>query len=104
MKIDDRIYELISGRLDDVLSSAEEAELSDWLAEDIRYKEIYTEIKKIRDQAKLLHQDFVPDTENILKRVKRGRETNRFPALVEIGSTFYFSFGYSVGFVARVGK
>lgn len=73
MKIDDRIYELISGRLDDVLSSAEEAELSDWLAEDIRYKEIYTEIKKIRDQAKLLHQDFVPDTENILKRVKRGR-------------------------------
>ena len=66
MKIDDRIYELISGRLDDVLSSAEEAELSDWLAEDIRYKEIYTEIKKIRVQSKLSHQDFVPDTENIL--------------------------------------
>ena len=73
MKIDDRVYELISGKLDDRLSPMEETELSDWLAEDVKHEEVYAEIKKIRDQVKLLHRDFAPDTENVLKRVKRGR-------------------------------
>ena len=73
MKIDDRIYELISGKLDDRLSPMENAELSSWLAEDVGHEEVYAEIKKIRDQVKLLHRDFAPDTENVLKRVKRGR-------------------------------
>ena len=73
MKIDDRVYELISGKLDDRLSPMEETELSDWLAEDVKHEKIYAEIKKIRDQVKLLHRDFAPDTENVLKRVKRGR-------------------------------
>lgn len=73
MKIDDRVYELISGKLDDCLSPMEETELSDWLAEDVKHEKIYAEIKKIRDQVKLLHRDFTPDTENVLKRVKRGR-------------------------------
>ena len=73
MKIDDRIYELISGKLDDLLLPMEEAELSSWLAEDVGHEEVYAEIKKIRDQVKLLHRDFTPDTENVLKRVKRGR-------------------------------
>ena len=73
MKIDDRVYELISGKLDDRLSPMEETELSDWLAEDVGHEEVYAEIKKIRDQVKLLHRDFAPDTENVLKRVKRGR-------------------------------
>ena len=73
MKIDDRVYELISGKLDDRLSLMEETELSDWLAEDVKHEKIYAEIKKIRDQVKLLHRDFAPDTENVLKRVKRGR-------------------------------
>ena len=73
MKIDDRIYELISGKLDDHLSPMEEAELSSWLAENVKHEEAYVEIKKIRDQVKLLHRDFAPDTENVLKRVKRGR-------------------------------
>lgn len=73
MKIDDQVYELISGKLDDRLSPMEETELSDWLAEDVKHEKIYAEIKKIRDQVKLLHRDFAPDTENVLKRVKRGR-------------------------------
>ncbi|MBS7198036.1 MAG: FecR domain-containing protein [Bacteroidales bacterium] len=73
MKIDDRVYELISGKLDDRLSPMEETELSDWLAEDVKHEKIYAEIKKIRDQVKLLHRDFAPDTENVLKRVKWGR-------------------------------
>lgn len=73
MKIDDRVYELISGKLDDRLSPMENAELSSWLAEDVGHEEVYAEIKKIRDQVKLLHRDFAPDTENVLKRVKRGR-------------------------------
>ena len=73
MKIDDRVYELISGKLDDRLSPMEETELSDWLAEEVKHEKIYAEIKKIRDQVKLLHRDFTPDTENVLKRVKRGR-------------------------------
>lgn len=73
MKIDDRVYELISGKLDDRLSPMEETELSDWLAEDVKHEKIYAEIKKIRDQVKLLHRDFAPDTENVLKLVKRGR-------------------------------
>lgn len=73
MKIDDRVYELISGKLDDHLSPMEEAELSSWLAEDVGHEEVYAEIKKIRNQVKLLHRGFVPDTENVLKRVKRGR-------------------------------
>ena len=49
MKIDDRVYELISGKLDDRLSLMEETELSDWLAEDVKHEKIYAEIKKIRD-------------------------------------------------------
>ena len=61
MKIDDRVYELISGKLDDRLSPMEETELSDWLAEDVKHEKIYAEIKKIRDQVKLLHRDFTPD-------------------------------------------
>ena len=39
----------------------------------MKHEKIYAEIKKIRDQVKLLHRDFTPDTENVLKRVKRGR-------------------------------
>ena len=74
MKMDDRVYELISGKLDDCLSPMEEAELSSWLAENVKHEEAYVEIKKIRDRAKLLHRDFVPDMEIVLKRVKRGRE------------------------------
>ena len=73
MKIDDRIYDLIARKLDDGLLPMEETELSDWLAEDVKHEKIYAEIKKIRDQVKLLHRDFTPDTENVLKRVKRGR-------------------------------
>ena len=73
MKIDDRIYELISGKLDDHLSPMEEAELSSWLAEDVGHEEVYAEIKKIRDRTKLLHRDFAPDTEHVLKRIKRER-------------------------------
>ena len=73
MKIDDRVYELISGKLDDRLSPMEETELSDWLAEDVKHEEVYAEIKKIRDRTKLLHRDFAPDTEHVLKRIKRER-------------------------------
>ena len=73
MKIDDRIYDLISGKLDDHLSPMEEAELSSWLAEDVGHEEVYAEIKKIRDRTKLLHRDFAPDTEHVLKRIKRER-------------------------------
>lgn len=91
MKIDDRVYELISGKLDDRLSPMEETELSDWLAEDVKHEKIYAEIKKIRDQVKLLHRDFTPDTENVLKRVKRGRGRQiGFPLLVEICSSSLF--------------
>ena len=73
MKIDDRIYDLIARKLDDGLLPMEETELSDWLAEDVKHEEVYAEIKKIRDRTKLLHRDFAPDTENVLKRMKRGR-------------------------------
>ena len=87
MKIDDRIYELISGKLDDHLSPMEEAELSSWLAEDVGHEEVYAEIKKIRDQVKLLHRDFAPDTENVLKRVKRGRGR-------QIGFRYWWKYGF----------
>lgn len=73
MKIDDRIYDLIARKLDDGLLPMEETELSDWLAEDVKHEEVYAEIKKIRDRTKLLHRDFAPDTEHVLKRIKRGR-------------------------------
>lgn len=73
MKIDDRIYDLIARKLDDSLLPMEETELSDWLAEDVKHEEVYAEIKKIRDRTKLLYRDFAPDTENVLKRMKRGR-------------------------------
>lgn len=73
MKIDDRIYDLIARKLDDSLLPMEETELSDWLAEDVKHEEVYAEIKKIRDRTKLLHRDFAPDTEHVLKRIKRGR-------------------------------
>lgn len=73
MKIDDRIYDLIARKLDDGLLPMEETELSDWLAEDVKHEEVYAEIKKIRDRTKLLRRDFAPDTEHVLKRIKRGR-------------------------------
>lgn len=73
MKIDDRIYDLIVRKLDDGLFPMEETELSDWLAEDVKHEEVYAEIKKIRDRTKLLHRDFAPDTEHVLKRIKRER-------------------------------
>ena len=73
MKIDDRIYDLIARKLDDSLLPMEETELSDWLEEDVKHEEVYAEIKKIRDRTKLLYRDFAPDTENVLKRMKRGR-------------------------------
>lgn len=73
MKIDDRIYDLIARKLDDGLLPMEETELSDWLAEDVKHEEVYAEIKKIRDRTKLLHRDFAPDTEHVLKRIKRER-------------------------------
>ena len=71
--MDDRVYELISGKLDDSLSGVEEGELRDWLAENTDNKKLYAEIKKIHDQAKLLHRDFNPDVESVLKRVKKGK-------------------------------
>ena len=73
MKIDDRIYDLIARKLDDGLLPMEETELSDWLAEDVKHEEVYAEIKKIRDRTKLVHRDFAPDTEHVLKRIKRER-------------------------------
>ena len=73
MKIDDRIYDLIARKLNDGLLPMEETELSDWLAEDVKHEEVYAEIKKIRDRTKLLHRDFAPDTEHVLKRIKRER-------------------------------
>ena len=73
MKIDDRIYDLIARKLDDGLLPMEETDLSDWLAEDVKHEEVYAEIKKIRDRTKLLHRDFAPDTEHVLKRIKRER-------------------------------
>lgn len=73
MKIDDRIYELISGKLENMLSSEEELELSNWLSEDVEHEKVFAEVKKIRDQAKLLHRNFTPDTENVLKRLKGNR-------------------------------
>ena len=73
MKIDDRIYDLIARKLDDGLLPMEETELSDWLAEDVKHEEVYAEIKKIRDRTKPLHRDFAPDTEHVLKRIKRER-------------------------------
>ena len=73
MKIDDRIYDLIARKLDDGLLPMEETELPDWLAEDVKHEEVYAEIKKIRDRTKLLHRDFAPDTEHVLKRIKRER-------------------------------
>ena len=71
--MDDRIYELISGKLENVLSSEEEQELSSWLSEDVEHGKVFAEIEKIREQAKLLHRDFTPDTENVLKRLKGNR-------------------------------
>ena len=85
MKIDDRIYDLIARKLDDSLLPMEETELSDWLAEDVKHEEVYAEIKKIRDRTKLLHRDFAPDTENVLKRMKRGRGR-------QIGSRYWWKY------------
>lgn len=62
---------------------------------------MYAEIKKIRDQVKLLHRDFAPDTEECIKTSEAGkRKANRFPLLVEICSSLYFAVRSGFGFVA----
>ena len=70
MKIEDRVYELISGKLDDVLSEEEERELSGWLEADGEHRVIFDEMRRLHGQAKLLRREFNPDVEGTLRRLK----------------------------------
>ena len=70
MKIEDRVYELISGKLDDVLSEEEERELSGWLEADGEHRVIFDEMRRLHEQAKLLRREFNPDVEGTLRRLK----------------------------------
>lgn len=75
MKIEDRVYELISGKLDDVLSEEEERELSGWLEADGEHRVIFDEMRRLHEQAKLLRREFNPDVEGTLRKLKvRGRK------------------------------
>ncbi len=70
MRIEDRVYELISGKLDDVLSEEEERELSGWLEADGEHRVIFDEMRRLHEQAKLLRREFNPDVEGTLRRLK----------------------------------
>ena len=70
MKIEDRVYELISGKLDDVLSEEEVRELSGWLEADGEHRVIFDEMRRLHEQAKLLRREFNPDVEGTLRRLK----------------------------------
>ena len=70
MKIEDRVYELISGKLDDVLSEEEERGLSGWLEADGEHRVIFDEMRRLHEQAKLLRREFNPDVEGTLRRLK----------------------------------
>lgn len=75
MKIEDRVYELVSGKLDDVLSEEEERELSGWLEADGEHRVIFDEMRRLHEQAKLLRREFNPDVEGTLRKLKvRGRK------------------------------
>lgn len=70
MKIEDRIYELISGKLNDALSEEEEQELADWLQADEGNMLLYKEMRRLHEQAKLLRREFTPDVEGVLRKLK----------------------------------
>ncbi|WP_018338871.1 FecR domain-containing protein [Butyricimonas synergistica] len=70
MKISDRIYELISGKLNDALSAEEERELAGWLEADGEHEVIFEEMRKLHTQAKLLRREFTPDVEGTLRKLK----------------------------------
>ena len=70
MKIEDRVYELISGKLDDVLSEEEERESSGWLEADGEHRVIFDEMRRLPEQAKMSRREFNPDVEGTLRRLK----------------------------------
>ena len=70
MKIDDRIYELISGKLNDALSAGEERELAGWLEADGEHEVIFEEMRRLHEQARLLRREFSPDVEGTLGKLK----------------------------------
>jgi putative anti-sigma factor len=70
MKINDRIYELISGKLNDALSAEEERELAGWLEADGEHEVIFEEMRKLHTRAKLLRREFTPDVEGTLRKLK----------------------------------
>ena len=95
MKISDRIYELISGKLNDALSAEEERELAGWLEADGEHEVIFEEMRKLHTQAKLLRREFTPDVEGTLRKLKgHGRK--------QVGMRVWFAVGDSVGFMAGV--
>lgn len=73
MKLDDRIYELISNKLNGELNPGEEQEFEAWLSEDEKHAEVFDEMRRLQHQVKLLRRRFEPDVENSLAGLKRLR-------------------------------
>lgn len=73
----DRIYKLIAGRLNGELSRQEDFELTRLLDQCIEYRELFEQLQKIHQSAKMLNQEFEPDVEFVLEQVKKGRKPGR---------------------------
>lgn len=75
--ITDRIYELVTGRLNGELSPQEDFELTNLLEQYPEYFELFEQLREIHQNAKRLSQKFEPDVERALMQVKKGRKTGR---------------------------
>ncbi len=94
MKIEDRVYELISGKLDDVLSEEEERELSGWLEADGEHRVIFDEMRRLHEQAKLLRREFNPDVEGTLRSLNvRGGKRSGLHAWWKYAAMFVLPLG-----------
>ena len=68
--IPDRIFELIILKLNREHSPAEDHELEEWLDADPLHRELWEDYQQLQQKLKLLEQDFIPDTDRALQKVK----------------------------------
>lgn len=95
MEIEDYVYDLILGKLNDVLTPEEEADLVRWLAKTPEHELVFQEIEKFQKQVKGVRQDFHPDIENLLERLKRENRRKRevLPAWCRYAALFLLPLG-----------
>lgn len=75
----ERIHELIIGHLNGELTTKEELELKELLDDNDSYRAIYQQYHLLHSNTRELNDDYKPDVEAMLKRIKGERKQRPFP-------------------------